>query len=236
VLILDQFALPEDTGKGGSTYTQLNDDVATHIRRAAATNLGAEGDPRLIPALSAVAPNQRLFDPKRPERPPRFWYQLPALADRHRPALFVARVNYGHPRTIANPGRVVVDANFSSLWPTAKAQAGANALLALLNSSWCIAAMEVGCTVMGGGALKVEAAHLHRLPIPAVSIDEWAELEALGCDLTEGGHDDPSEILDLIDEIVVKALVGARQSSKARHQTRQLAAGRKTLRSPAHGS
>jgi hypothetical protein len=72
----------------------------------------------------------------------------------------------------------VVDANFSTLfesdsWPTPM-------LLAYLNSVLVEAWLEEHATPMGGGALKVEAAHLRNLPTPELSADSMARLGVLG--------------------------------------------------------
>jgi hypothetical protein len=96
-----------------------------------------------------------------------------------------------------NFGRgAVVDANFSTLWPTEDSAASAPAILALLNSGWASAYFETACTVLGGGALKVEAAHIRRLPVPKIDRHDWRSLERLGAKLiqSEGAVPVRSEI------------------------------------------
>lgn len=170
VVVLDRHALEEDISSATAAgvrvpYLAIPEPLAGYVRRAAKLNVGSEDEPRRVPELSAVVTNVRRADPSRPERPPRFWYQLPPLAARHTGVLFMARINHGHPVATPTPHRVVIDANFSTFWP----QEGAlstPALLALLSSTWSRAAMESSGTVLGGGALKIEATQLRRLPLP----------------------------------------------------------------------
>src|SRR5690606_37975090 len=102
---------------------------------------------------------------------------------------------------------VVIDANFSTLWPvsTHNDPLSPRALLALMNSSWTQAAVEALCTVMGGGALKVEATQLRRLPLPPLTADQTQRLDELGsgieADRVLGG-----ELQAEIDAVVVSGL------------------------------
>jgi len=203
VLLLDGYALPEDIAAvPQSPYRPLPDEFAAYVRLAAETNIGEQDEPRFIPRLSAVAPNVRAFRPSQPDLPARHWYQLPALTDRHQPDLFIARVNHGHPRTLINRGRrSIIDANFSTLWKTSAAAADEFGILALLNGSWCIAALELGGTVLGGGALKVEATHLRRLPIPAFDDAEWRELSTIGRALAETAGEQTEPLIVRVDAI-----------------------------------
>src|SRR5690606_15674556 len=99
----------------------------------------------------------------------RFWYQLPTLTKRHLPELFVPRVNDAAPQTRLNPfSAFVIDANFSTLWTAPQCTFDHYALLAMLNSTWCLTCMEIFGTVMGGGALKLEATQLKRIPLPVM--------------------------------------------------------------------
>jgi hypothetical protein len=200
VLALQTYVLPEDSRgelalAGIKTATMMSPALAEFVRRVAKTNVGAPGAPEYIPQLTAVRTNVRTS-------PPRFWYMLPDFAPRHRPELFLARVNNGHPAAYLNaPEPVLIDANFSTLWLDATAAISKLALLAILNSSWCIAAMELLGSVMGGGALKLEATHLRRLPIPAVSSAAWRALGQLGGELISPTK--PSSVRSRIDETIV---------------------------------
>lgn len=173
LLSLDRYALDEDIEGARSRgvpvdYRQIPEPLAKHVRRAAVQNVGSSGTPRYIPDLSAVAPNAREGDTNRPAR---FWYQLPPLAPRHVGRLFVPRINHGHPNFSENRDEIVIDANFTTLWPVDAAAVPAEAMLALLGTSWALVAMEAMGTVLGGGALKLEATHLRRMPLPAQVAD-----------------------------------------------------------------
>ena len=186
LLHLVEHALPEDIAAAeavgvAAPYVPLQPTVSEHVRRAAVLNVGSDAEPRHIPELSAVVTNGRRANPTKPSRAPRFWYQLPPLAPRHTGNLFVARVCYRHPEVFGNPRSNVIDANFSTLWRHEdKPGIPGAALLALLRSSWAVLTMELTGTVLGGGALKIEATQLRRLPLPAAAMTISADLEHLG--------------------------------------------------------
>lgn len=209
VLALQHSALPEDivlaTSKSGaaSPYTEISRPLADFIR--VADELEVDEDGKHIRELSAVAPNVRAGGSKKAPAP-RFWYMLPDFAPRHRPDLCVARVNSGSPRTFLNRSReAIVDANFSTIWLNADSVADNWGLLALMNGAWCSAALELSAAVMGGGALKVEASHLLRIPVPRFTQAEWAGLSRLGRKLATQSNDD---LQADIDELVCSALLG----------------------------
>lgn len=180
-------------------YRRMPEVLARHVR---ATGKGP------IPKMSAVRTNARQGKVAKDGETvtlPRWWYMLPRLAPRHRPDLLIARINNRTPRTILNPGRdIVVDANFSSLWERAGG-GRATAMLALLNSSWCTANMECSAAVMGGGALKLEAAHISRLPMPRLEVKDWARLTSLGRRLAAAK--DIERTLKEIDEVVTRLVI-----------------------------
>lgn len=193
VLVLDTFVHPDDATSqerfaqepmwGASGRRVMPEGLAALVTAAARTNLGTPDAPRFIPELSAVHTNSSRGSLKTGALP-RFWYMLPEFAPRHLPDLFVARVNSRHPKVMLNSQpATVVDANFSTIWREDEAKVTAAALLAVLNSSWTIAMMELLGTVMGGGALKLEATHLRRLPLPQLSSELWSELDRLGSQL-----------------------------------------------------
>ena len=202
---LVEHALPEDIAAAEAAgvavpYAPLQPTVADHIRRASVLNVGSDVEPRHIPELSAVVTNGRRANPSKPGRAPRFWYQLPPLAPRHTGDLLVARVCHRHPEVFGNPWSNVIDANFSTLWPYEDNHGlPAAALLALLRSSWAVATMELAGTVLGGGALKLEATQLRRLPLPAAAMTISADLELLGqAAYNEAGPLDQEEVDQLI--------------------------------------
>jgi hypothetical protein len=206
--------------------TRMDPDVAVQvlpsavtkwIKQVAATPFADRDSTKLFPGLAAVAPNVRT---DRAGLPVGFWYQLPALARRHVPELFVGRVCGGQPTTYANLAQAVVDANFSTLWATTADALPAQALLALLHSSWVWANLEATCTVLGGGALKVEATDLRRLALPDLADEDVLRLSGLGCELLKGRSD---ALTLAVDEAVARSLVPGRRDSINIHGLRAVA-------------
>jgi len=211
VLDLRHYVLPEDypdVVQAKSSYEYLGlqppvimpDDLANHVRRAAITRRGKKGDGALIPCLSAVKTNVR--PAKSGPRPqiPRFWYMLPDFARRHRPDVFVPRINQHTPLAVANRvPPILIDANFSTVWAE-NSRWRARSIEALLNSSWARACMEAIGTPMGGGALKLEATHLRRLPMPRLNDQDIEQVEILH-------KTNPPAARDKIDQIIVSALL-----------------------------
>lgn len=210
VLILENYVRPDDANgvgdEGGMSGRKLMPPgLAAYVTAAAQTNVGTPDAPRFVPQLSAVRTNETRPSSKGPKQ--RFWYMLPPLAKRHLPELFVPRVNYLHPGVMMNAREpVVIDANFSTIWLEGESDLDAYALLAFLNSAWAVAVMELTAAVMGGGALKLEATHLRRLPVPRFTAERWANLSVLGRVLTKEG--DVSDVLDGIDREVSLAVFG----------------------------
>lgn len=208
-LDLNAWVLPEDVHtveqskqayaqEGISTPSTMPPELAAFVRRAADTVYRASDGAKRIPELSAVKTNVRH---PTSTRSPRFWYMLPPFARRHSPDVFVARVNQNVPWVEANRQRVLIDANFSTIWG-ATASWTPYALQALLNSSWCRVSMEAIGTPLGGGALKLEATHLRRLPLPALTTEDLAKLDTKRKGLSQ------DESSDRIDRIVVERITG----------------------------
>jgi hypothetical protein len=218
VLDLREWVLPEDVpvvngaravyeSQGKAPARVMPRELAAYVQKAAGTKVK---DGTYVRELSAVRTNVRAG--RASETIPRFWYMLPDFAPRHIPAAFVARVNSGLPWAMANrEPRVLVDANFSTFWSPSGNWSG-HALKALLNSAWCRAFMEATGTPLGGGALKLEATHLRRMPIPALSNDAKVELDLAGRKLTRTADDVQAHIDRIIlDELLTK--VSSRLSS-----------------------
>jgi tRNA1(Val) A37 N6-methylase TrmN6 len=213
VLMLDSYSSPEanvpEPGRG-----LMPEELRHLVISAQKTKAGYAGAAKLIPELAAVRTNVAKPRAKN-DWIARHWFMLPPLTHRHRPDLFVARINYEHPKTMLNPGRaVIIDANFSTLWiePT-KSGPDILAFLALMNSTWCLTAMELLGTVMGGGALKLEATHIRRLPIPKLSSEDWEQLRVLGQALvTDGSH---HRILEEIDNLIAFRLFGVDRAKES---------------------
>ncbi len=185
LLYLEGWALEEDIAatsafSGTTPYRTIPSGLAAYVRRAAQGEVVFGETRRRVPELSAVVTNVRLPDARHPDRLARFWYHLPPLAPRHTGALLVPRINHRHPLAATNEAGVVIDANFSTFWPSDNSEVTPHALLAILRSSWSLVVMEASGTVLGGGALKLEATQLRRLPLPKVNAQARVELDALG--------------------------------------------------------
>lgn len=188
--------------------------TARWIAEVAATPLSERDPTRLFPDLAAVAPNSKT---DRSGRPVAFWYQLPELAPRHRPSLFIGRVCGGQPTAYVNSAGAAIDANFSTLWPVEAAALPLEALLALLHSSWVWANLEAACTVLGGGALKVEATDLRRLALPDLPAETITRLAGLGRALLTRRSSEVARAVDeAVAEIVAPSLSGTSQATGLR--------------------
>lgn len=218
VLDLRGWVTESDLKRMGPVDVQvLPAPVAKWIARVASAPLSAKDQTKLFPDLAAVATNSKT---DRSGNPVSFWYQLPALAPRHRPALFVGRVCGGRPKTHLNSSGAVVDANFSGMWPDKPDALPREALLALLNSTWTWANLEASCTVLGGGALKVEATDLRRLALPDLSAPAVRQLTELGRLLVE----DPSNpVEDSIDEVIIGCLAPGEAVTECTNSLRAVA-------------
>lgn len=211
VFALQKYALPEDARE--AKCKPMPEALAAHVHVASTTPVGDEHDAKLIPSLSAVATNVRKADPTK-GTPARFWYMLPDFALRHRPDLLLARVNSASPRVFLNPKRTsLVDANFSTLWLDEESNISVHAVCAMLNSSLAKALYEMTATVMGGGALKLEATHIRALPIPKISASAWVHLDALGQALVKSAEKDEATIMSQIDKTICSEIFGARKSA-----------------------
>ncbi|MGV0656660.1 hypothetical protein ABQE48_22665 [Mycolicibacterium thermoresistibile] len=220
VVTLARYVHPADASRDDPRRI-MTGDLLRLVDSATAKTYVRAGSARPLPALSAVMPNAR---EKGPCGRPTFWYHLPPFTDRHRPALFVARVNGHDVRPFVNLGReLVVDANFSTLWPFRPDAAPAEAVFALLASSWAAAWLETACTVMGGGALKVEAADLKRMSFPKVATAASGELADIGAALMDDYSTHLMRCLEIAGalgysdyENTLRAVVDERRSTRCR--------------------
>lgn len=206
-LDLRAHALPEDLGAVDlitrAPYAQMPEPVANVVRTAARLNFGSNTKPRKIWQLSAVSPNIR---PAVHGMPARHWYMLPDFASRHLPDVFLARVNAATPLAYLNQGReCLIDANFSTMWTLPASRWTATALSAFMNSAWAQAVIEKTGAIMGGGALKVEATHLRRFPVPPFDSLQLRSLSELGQELVTS-RSDVDVTRDAIDAVVSRAL------------------------------
>ena len=207
VLDVRTYALPEDIEAGGPdarrSYAPMPESLASFVRMAALVDFGKSSKPTRVYELSAVVTNIRKGSPAK-GLAARFWYMLPDFAPRHYPDLLMPRVISETPKAwlVGSPG-LLVDANFSTVRMQGNSSVTVHALLALLNSTWCKAVLEFSAAVVGVGALKVEATHLRRMPIPDMSAREWERLSILGRSLADGRRE-----IGPIDELITSALFG----------------------------
>lgn len=214
LLNLSAYVLPEDRSaveESHFVYKQLGlptpavmpEQLASYVRSASVSRTsGAKRT--LIPELSAVRTNARQATKGHRPKTPRFWYMLPGLGRRHLPDVFVPRINQRTPVAMANRTvPAVIDANFSTIWSTDR-EWTPFAISALLRSSWVRACMEAIGTPMGGGALKLEATHLKRLPVPKLSNQQAEQLMSL----------ERSTTTAKVDLFITAAVLGSRTSEK----------------------
>ena len=187
--------------------------VAEYIAAWTAVTVDRPAGPLPVRDLSAVAPNgflPRVDAPGRPE-PPRFWYRI-VLRDRHRPDVFVPRIIDSRMRAYWNVDRqAVVDANFSTLL-CPEDRATPCALTAFLHSTWFRAMAEATGTPLGGGALKLEAAHIRTITVPRMSRAEWETLDRLGASNATTHR----EMVEAVDQVVLEAAARALSIRKSR--------------------
>ncbi|MBI4228017.1 MAG: hypothetical protein HY600_07095 [Candidatus Omnitrophica bacterium] len=179
LLDLRGLVLPEDAQRNGVSRQNrrrtMPESLAEYVRSAARTYLVRGQTRTLIPHLSAVKPNG--LGPSEGGNSPsshggdaaRMWYMIPDFAPRHIPSLCVPRIIHDAPRAILNAKPpLLVDANFSALW-CEDDRWNPETVFAIFNSTWGELCMEALGVSLGGGALKLEATHLRRLPIPIFS-------------------------------------------------------------------
>ena len=211
VLDLRAWILPEDAQqvagakdayeqRGAPPPKVMPSELAAFVRHAASTLVDGKGGGKPVPQLSAVRSNVR--EPRGSGTTPRFWYMLPDFTPRHLPAAFVPRINQGTPWIEHNTDPpLLIDANFST-FSAREDNWSPFAIKALLNSVWCRACMEAIGTPLGGGALKLEATHLRKIPIPMFTHHGRAALHAVGKCLRR----DTQHVQAQTDRIVLQAL------------------------------
>jgi hypothetical protein len=162
----------------------IEGDLQTLIEMAEAYSYEKSGVKVKIPDLSAVKTNVRRTGSGEVTRK---WFQLPTLADRHIPELFLPRIVGAEIKTYLNcEPALVIDANFNTLWKSQENEVVSKlAILALMNSDWTRTWLESVCTSMGGGALKIEAVNLKALCFPRTILEHLSILETLGSELLQ---------------------------------------------------
>ena len=183
--------------KHRNSYQVMDKALEQYVNKAETTPING----KLIPGLSSVRTNARK---ETPSQQPRFWYMLPKLTKRHVGTLFVPRVNGGVPVVRRNADDYVMDANFITIWLDGSSPLNEYALLSILNSRWCSVLFEENGTVMGGGALKLDAVQMKRLFVPVFSQESLLRLSALGESLCRTSISESGEIINDIDREILK--------------------------------
>ena len=181
-------------------YSILNAETSNYISAGETYVPNSGKSLKSFPERSAVKPNER----KDVTGYKQFWYMLPKLASRHIPHLCIPRVcgkvvecMYVEP---SEDSPIVVDANFITLWNNNSTMQ--YFVFALLNSTWFKCNMECISTVMGGGALKVDAVHVRKVLFPKYSIEQIESLAQCGKKLKDM-QVLSLELQDEIDNIVL---------------------------------
>ncbi|WP_145414870.1 N-6 DNA methylase [Paenibacillus xylanexedens] len=206
VIWLENFIHPKDYTKLNGLNVQskiMNAALSDYVSKAETMNIGMTGSEKYIPYLSAVKTNVTKMKNNDPNTI-RYWYMLPKLSYRHKPELFVPRINNLSPKFLLNDTLpLVIDANFSTIWTTDNSLVNKFTLIALLNSDWFILVCELLGSIMGGGALKLEATHLKKALLPKFSINNYLELTNLGIRLSTGDTSAKTQIDQIFAETIM---------------------------------
>lgn len=180
------------------SYSELCEDIDMYIDLAEKYDPGK--DKKRFQELSAVRPNEK----KKADGYFSFWYMLPELKSRHLPDLCIPRINGREVECLfvnnKSKNRIVIDANFTTLW--SDESASTYAVFALLNSTWFKCYMELIGTTMGGGALKIEASHIKKAIFPKLSDKQMERLTKIGRKCVERGNIGQSDLAQ-IDKVVL---------------------------------
>jgi hypothetical protein len=226
--------IPEDFYTENGELRDINNTpLETHIKKADIFRIEDGGHTIRFRDLSAVKPNIKIANGKYL----RHWFMLPPLSKRHKPQLCIARVNYKSVKcNLIVSKNTVVDANFSTLWMDEIDERIVFAVFALLNSSWVKANLEASSTIMGGGALKVEATHLRNMILPIPSETLIAELCVYGRSIADSPPTESYRILTDIDRIVLKALLDTQEVNEQCIALRKYVKAKQSERSRLGGS
>lgn len=179
----------------------LNDEVKDELKcYVDSGEQYADTKGRRFKDYSAVHPNEKIID----GTIIRHWYILPKFAKRHLPNLCMTRISSGVAECLYvkqdNNRPIVVDANMVTIW--GKNQSANKIAFAILNSTWSKLNLELICTVMGAGALKIETSHLNKMLFPNLPEDSLSKLENIAEHLIKNGRMTP-EIQNEIDILVL---------------------------------
>lgn len=204
-LTQNDFDNTEEEHKTG--YKVLPPDIQQYISDSECLKIKGS----LIPTLSSVKTN--VSKPKNGLY--RFWYMIPKLQSRHIAKIFIPRVNSLSVNAYkCEIEDAVIDANFSTIDNSNSETWTNNALVAILNSTWCQVQYEQLGTVMGGGALKLEAVQLRKVKIPNLSEDVLSELDRIGRELCKCKITKQSNLLDQVDLYILNSFLNSNEKSQ----------------------
>jgi hypothetical protein len=225
-LDLRRYLLPEDFKRyaDASKKSKLNlyrfylmpEALAEYVQLASSTYLERGNRRTLIPELSAVKPNgagpddQGVHQHGSAKHSTRCWYMLPPFTQRHSAPIFIPRIAHELPLPVFNTNPpALIDANFSTLWPADKSTSG-ELIFALFNSTWIELCMEALGTPLGGGALKLEATQIRRIPLPMLTGLQKSQLVSSASALLHSPPVNASAVRQRIDKIIISALSGGK--------------------------
>lgn len=175
------------------SYIPVPHDLEEYLSKAKLYEI--KGKP--VPKMSAVKTNAR-----RTANDVRFWYHFPDFTPRHRGQIFIPRVNGSAVIARLNSNNYIVDANFITFWND-KSDNISEWLLAFLNSTWFSIMCEEYGIVMGGGALKLDAVQLKKMPIPILDKKDLKKLSTLGEELKLCKIEKSDSIISKIDKVIL---------------------------------
>ena len=188
-------------------YDLLPQDIQDYISEA--NYLKIKGT--LVPQLSSVKTN--VSKPSKGLH--RFWYMIPKLRSRHVANVFIPRVNsYSVCAYKSEVNNAAIDANFSTIDNSNIESWTNNVLIAILNSTWCQIQYEQLGTVMGGGALKLEAVQLRKVKIPNFAEPTLTKLNRYGEELCRSKISESSEIINKINLCLLMSFIDDKERAR----------------------
>lgn len=184
-----------------NSYEIIPPDVEEYIHFGETYNVNGI----TIPNFSAVKTNAR--DNKKGGLP-RFWYMIPKATNRHYAKIFIPRINNKSVicRINISSETIFIDANFSGIWRENTCPFTDYAILALCNSKWAKIQYEEIGTIMGGGALKLDAVQIKKTIFPTNISQFNSELDTLGRQLIECDFHSSEKIISKIDEYILRSM------------------------------
>ena len=219
IFYIQDRASKEDLKRVSDKYKQLFKSMDSEMERyITAANQYVLPSGKAFRDMSAVKTNIK----KDKEGYTGFWYMLPKLQHRHLPNICIQRVcGKGVESLFVEQSEdypIIVDANFTTLWNGNKEQA--YILFSLLNSLWFQCYSELVATVMGGGALKLEATHVRKIMFPVLSSKQQKKLAVLGKKLVDEDKN-KAEVIREIDGVVFSAF-GSNADDELIYQVRRI--------------